>query len=64
MDKSIPSSECLRRVMNDSDDEFSSSDNEFIGDLKIAGEDVIGIGLGCDLEESLIPKLDFWTPHC
>ena len=27
--------------------------------MKIADENVIGIGVGCDWEESLIPKLDF-----
>jgi len=36
MGKGIPSSEVLRRVM-----EFSSYDDEFVGDLKIAGNNVV-----------------------
>jgi len=35
MGKGIPNFEVLRHVMEDSDDEFSSDDDEFVGDLKI-----------------------------
>src|SRR6218665_1656307 len=37
MGKGIPSSEVLRHVMEDLDDEFSSYDDKFVENLKIAG---------------------------
>lgn len=60
MGKGIPSSEVLRRVMEDSDDEFSSYDDEFVGDLKIAGNNVVWdrpgmrIGVQSDVEPCLL----------
>jgi len=58
--------------MEDSDDDFSSFDNEFVEDLKIAGNNVvwdrpgtgIGIGLGWELEFSLMLSLVFLTRLC
>lgn len=38
MRKTIPFSEVLRRVMEESGDEFSSSDEEVVGDIAIDGE--------------------------
>ena len=56
----IPSSEVLRRVMEDSDDEFSFYDDEFVGDLKIAGNNMVWdrpgmrIGVQSDAEPCLL----------
>ena len=41
MGKDVQSCEVLRHVMEDSDDEFSSSDDKFVGDLKIAVDNVV-----------------------
>ena len=56
MGKGIPSSEVLRRVMEDLDDAFSSYDDEFLGDLKIAGNNVVWdiIGVQSDVEPCLL----------
>ena len=39
MPKGIPMAEVMRRVLEDPDDDFSSSDDEIVGDLKV-GEQV------------------------
>jgi len=60
MGKGIPSSEVLRRVMEDLDDAFSSYDDEFVGHLKIAGNNVVWdrpgmrIGVQSDVEPCLL----------
>ena len=41
MRKSIPVAEVLRRVMDDTDDEFASSDKETVGDMKVGDDQLV-----------------------